>query len=214
MRYITFQIRHLSSRAHILSEKWGSIPVLLAGDFNTTPQSAIYKFLSMSKLDIMSYDRRELSGQRSCHPAQVFGEKQDLSNSLFLIDRFLTCGWTDEEIKTAGGNAKGEVVAHPLNIKSSYATTRGSARTRGSNGEPLATSYHSKFFGTVDYIWYSKGVVPTRVLDTPSVGGLRRTGGLPCKKVGSDHLALVSEFAFTQDSDVDEEDTLVATSNM
>ncbi|KAI3440527.1 Endo/exonuclease/phosphatase domain-containing protein [Psidium guajava] len=207
------QIRHLSSRAHILSEKWGSIPVLLAGDFNTTPQSAIYKFLSTSKLDIMSYDRRELSGQRSCHPAQVFGEKQDLSNSLLQIDRFLTCGWTDEEIKTAGGSAEGEVVAHPLYLKSSYATIRGSARTRDSNGEPLATSYHSKFFGTVDYIWYSKGLVPTRVLDTPPVDILRRTGGLPCKKVGSDHLALVSEFAFTQDNDVGE-GTLVATSRM
>ncbi|KAI6675540.1 hypothetical protein NL676_003446 [Syzygium grande] len=207
------QIRHLSSRANSLSEKWGSIPVLLAGDFNTTPQSALYKFLSTSKLDIMSYDRRELSGQRSCHPAQVFGEKQDLSNSLFLIDRFLTCCWTDEEIKTASGNAEGEVVTHPLNLKSSYATIRGSARTRDSNGEPLATSYHSKFFGTVDYIWYSKGLVPTGVLDTPSVDILRRAGGLPCKKVGSDHLALVSEFAFTQDSDVGE-GTLLATSQM
>lgn len=31
---------------------------------------------------------------------------------------------------------------------------QGSCRTRDRCGEPLATSYHSKFMGTVDYIWY------------------------------------------------------------
>lgn len=30
---------------------------------------------------------------------------------------------------------------------------QGSTGTRGSSGEPLATSYHSKFLGTVDYLW-------------------------------------------------------------
>lgn len=33
---------------------------------------------------------------------------------------------------------------------------QGSGRTRDSSGEPLATSYHSMFMGTVDYIWYEK----------------------------------------------------------
>ena len=32
---------------------------------------------------------------------------------------------------------------------------QGSTRSRNNIGEPLATSYHSKFMGTVDYIWYS-----------------------------------------------------------
>ena len=30
---------------------------------------------------------------------------------------------------------------------------QGSCRTRDNYGEPLATSYHSEFMGTVDYIW-------------------------------------------------------------
>ncbi|MED6107938.1 hypothetical protein PIB30_018779 [Stylosanthes scabra] len=160
------QIRFLLSRAKALSERWGNSPIVLAGDFNSTPQSGIYKFLSSSELNIMLYDRKELSGQKLCRPAQVLGKKKET------------------------------VAVHPLKLNSSYATIDGSTSTRGFNGEPLATSYHSKFLGTVDYLWYSDGILPTRVLDTVSIGDLVRTGGLPCKKVGSDHLALVSEFSF------------------
>ncbi|CAB4281283.1 unnamed protein product [Prunus armeniaca] len=72
----------------------------------------------------------------------------------------------------------------------------GSCRTRDGCGEPLATSYHSKFMGTVDYIWHTEELVPVRVLETLPVNILRRNGGLPSKKWGSDHLALVCELAF------------------
>ncbi|XP_048227420.1 carbon catabolite repressor protein 4 homolog 3 isoform X2 [Ricinus communis] len=192
------QIRFLLSRAQILAEKWGDIPVILAGDFNSTPKSAIYKFFASSELNFMLHDRRELSGQRNCHPPQVFGVEKEMRNPLSLIDGYLKSRWTEEEVKTATGNSDCQLLTHPLKLKSSYSTVKASTRTRDSNGEPLATSYHSKFLGTVDYLWYSDGVVPVRVLDTLPFDILRRTGGLPFKKLGSDHLALVSEFAFTQ----------------
>lgn len=192
------QIRFLLSRAQILAEKWGNIPVILAGDFNSTPQSAIYKFLASSELNIMLYDRKQMSGQRNCDPTQVFGLKTELSTPLHLMDRFLKNCWTNEEVKVATGDPECQLLTHPLKLRSSYATLKGSTRTRDLNGEPLATSYHSKFLGTVDYLWYSDGVAPIRVLDTLPFDTLRRTGGLPCEKLGSDHLALVSEFTFTQ----------------
>ncbi|XP_012092978.1 carbon catabolite repressor protein 4 homolog 3 isoform X2 [Jatropha curcas] len=173
------QIRFLLSRAQILAEKWGNIPIVLAGDFNSTPQSAIYKFLASSELDIMLYDKKELSGQRNCKPAQVFGVKKEMGNPFSLMDRYLKNCWTNEEIKAATGNSKCQLLLHPLKLSSSYAT--GSTRTRDLHGEPLATSYHSKFLGTVDYLWYSDGVVPIRVLDTLPFDILRRTGGLPCE---------------------------------
>ncbi|KAL6281561.1 hypothetical protein ACE6H2_018442 [Prunus campanulata] len=71
------QIRFLISRAQLLSERWGNAPIVLCGDFNSTPQ-----------LNIMLYDRRELSGQRNCHPAQVLGVKQEISSPLTLIDGY------------------------------------------------------------------------------------------------------------------------------
>ncbi|CAK9186623.1 unnamed protein product [Ilex paraguariensis] len=190
------QIRFFSSRAHSLSEKWGNVSVVLAGDYNSTPQSAIYKFLSSSKLNIMLHDRRDLSGQRSCRPTQVLGLKREKNSLFVLMDRFFKYCWTDEEVKVAAGSPGCRIVMHPLKLNSSYATVKGSTRTRSPDGEPLATSYHSKFLGTVDYLWYSHGLLPTRVLETVTIDVLSKTGGLPCKKLGSDHLALVSEFAF------------------
>ncbi|KAK6249624.1 hypothetical protein SCA6_003629 [Theobroma cacao] len=192
------QIRFLSTRAQMLSNRWGNVPVVLGGDFNSTPQSAIYKFLSTSELDIKLYNRKELSGQRSCHPSQVLGVNRESRSPFTIMDGFLNDCWTDEEVRVATGSADSHLVVHPLKLSSSYATVKGSTNTRDFNGEPLATSYHSKFLGTVDYLWYSEGILPTRVLDTLPIDILRRTGGLPCKKLGSDHLALVTEFAFSK----------------
>ncbi|KHN16588.1 Carbon catabolite repressor protein 4 like 3 [Glycine soja] len=178
------QIRFLLSRAQYLSEKWGNTPVVLAGDFNSTPQSGIYKFLSSSELNVLLYYRKELSGQKRCRPAQVLGENKQTVGPIVtlygLYSRELLFDISHHKLKLTG-----------------YMSFQGSNCTQGFNGELLATSYHSKFLGTVDYLWYSDGIVPSRVLDTVSISDLLRTGGLPCKKVGSDHLALVSEFSFS-----------------
>ncbi|KAL6994885.1 Carbon catabolite repressor protein 4 3, partial [Sarracenia purpurea var. burkii] len=118
------QIRSLSSKAHILSRKWGNVPVVLAGDYNCTPQSAIYEFLSSSELNIMSHDRRELSGQKSCHPAQVFGIERETGNPLVFMDRFFKFCWTGEEVKVATGRTDRQVIVHPLKLNSSYAMVK------------------------------------------------------------------------------------------
>ncbi|XP_031493139.1 carbon catabolite repressor protein 4 homolog 3-like [Nymphaea colorata] len=183
------QIRMLLQKAHALSQKWGGVPVVLAGDFNSTPQSAIYEFLALSKINITAYDRRCLSGQIGAGP---------IRRPYVRIDRFPKYDWTEEELTIASGNSKCRILENPLKLCSCYANVQG-MRTRGAHGEPLATSYHSKFLGTVDYLWYSDGLVPTRVLDTLPIDLLQQTGGLPSEKIGSDHLALVSEFAFAQD---------------
>ncbi|XP_020090415.1 carbon catabolite repressor protein 4 homolog 3-like [Ananas comosus] len=203
------QIRMFLLKADALSRKWDSIPILLAGDFNSTPDSAIYKFLSTSELNISEHDRRHLSGMDNCQ----FG--------LYAFPSFLKFKWTNDEVRNATGYSKSEQVKHPLKLRSSYATIQGNARTRGPQGEPLATSYHSKFLGTVDYIWYSTGLECRKVLDTLPIDTLRKTGGLPTKEMGSDHLALVAEFVFTEPSELDhphstddsaEEETIISKS--
>ncbi|CAI0470354.1 unnamed protein product [Linum tenue] len=181
------QIRFLSSRAQYLSEKWGNVPVILTGDFNSTPQ-----------LNVKLHDRKNLSGQRNFHPTEVFGAKREAGSPFVLIDRFLESSWTAEEVEAATGHSNRDFAKHPLKLCSSYATVHGSKTTRDLSGEPLATSFHSKFVGTVDYLWHSSGIQATGVLDTLPLDFLKRIGGLPCKKLGSDHLALVSEFAFTE----------------
>ncbi|XP_059303358.1 carbon catabolite repressor protein 4 homolog 3-like isoform X2 [Lycium ferocissimum] len=192
------QIRFLSSRAHILSEKWGHVPIVLAGDYNSTPQSPIYKFLTSSELNLMLHNRKELSGQRRCHPSQVLGLRREKGILFVPMDRFFNSRWSEEEMNVAIGAPKCHIAMHPLKLNSSYAMVKGSLTTRDNGGEPLATSYHSNFLGTVDYLWYSDGLAPTKVLDTLPINVLKETGGLPCKKFGSDHLSLVSEFVFLE----------------
>uniref|UniRef100_A0A0E0LA78 Endonuclease/exonuclease/phosphatase domain-containing protein n=1 Tax=Oryza punctata TaxID=4537 RepID=A0A0E0LA78_ORYPU len=191
------QIRMLLEKANVLAEKWGGIPVVLAGDFNSTPDSAIYKFLSTMKLDISLHDRRQLSGLDSSEFALY-----DLCSSLKYH-------WSGEEVRNATGCSNVMVARHPLNICSSYAMLKGNSNNRGHHGEPLATSYHKKFLGTVDYLWYTAGLECSRVLDTLPVGFLRRTRGLPTREIGSDHLPIVAEFVFTESAastDSDQED--------
>ncbi|AQL02959.1 Carbon catabolite repressor protein 4 homolog 3 [Zea mays] len=159
-------------------------------------QSAIYKFLSTMKLNISLHDRRHLSGLDSTE----FG---------YELCSLLKYQWTDEEVRNATGYSNVMVAEHPLKLSSSYAMLKGNSNNRGLHGEPLATSYHRKFLGTVDYLWHTHGIECSRVLDTLPISVLKRTRGLPTREIGSDHLPIVAEFAFTEsvedDSDEDDE---------
>ncbi|KAM3268696.1 carbon catabolite repressor protein 4 5 isoform X1 [Capsicum chacoense] len=179
------QVRLFLESAQRLSQEWGDIPVVLAGDLNSMPQSAMYQFLTSNKLDIQMHDRKQISGQ--IYPFQNRSFNPRFCNR-----------WSNEELMLATGTGASYLI-HQLQLSSAYAGTPGSSRTRGNSGEPLATSYHFKFMGTVDYIWHTTEFVPVRVLDTLPVDILRRTRGLPSKKWGSDHLSLVCELAFADE---------------
>ncbi|XP_052723172.1 carbon catabolite repressor protein 4 homolog 5 isoform X3 [Vigna angularis] len=193
------QVRLLLDKAYKLSQEWGNIPVIIAGDLNSVPQSAIYKFLSSSKLDIQLHDRRNMSGQLEIQSNRLFRSQiRDDASISMTLSRQLLYRWSVEELRIATG-AKGITqLQHQLKLRSAYSGVPGDHRTRDDIGEPLATSYHSKFMGTVDYIWHSDDLVPLRVLETLPIDILRRSGGLPSEKWGSDHLAVVCELAFSK----------------
>ncbi|XP_057516337.1 carbon catabolite repressor protein 4 homolog 5 isoform X1 [Amaranthus tricolor] len=182
------QVRLFLERAHILSKKWGGIPIVLAGDFNSVPQSAVYQYISSAKLHILEHDRKRVSQKmplyHTCYTKSPFRRKS------------FTCRWRDEEVKLATGNEKATCLQHNLNLRSAYVGVPGNVTLRDNMGEPLTTSCHSKFMGTVDYIWHTEQLVPVRVLETISGNALDKMGGLPSKNWGSDHVALACEFAF------------------
>ncbi|KAL0330258.1 UNVERIFIED_CONTAM: Carbon catabolite repressor protein 46 [Sesamum radiatum] len=84
-------------------------------------------------------------------------------------------------------------------------TPKNSSGLRDSSGEPLVTSYHRRFSGTVDYIWHSEGLQTAKVLAPIPKHVMHQTRGFPTKKWGSDHIALVSEFAFAKDVSISSE---------
>ncbi|KDD71833.1 hypothetical protein H632_c4322p1 [Helicosporidium sp. ATCC 50920] len=88
------------------------------------------------------------------------------------------------------------VAAHGLPLRSAYEAVTGS--------EPLFTTCHDAYVGTVDYIWYTAdaeaeaGVAPAwrirprGVHLPPALRTLQ--SGLPCQTWPSDHIALVADF--------------------
>ncbi|KAJ0243291.1 Carbon catabolite repressor protein 4 6 [Hirschfeldia incana] len=104
--------------------------------------------------------------------------------------------WTPMEMAAATGDPERSTVEHALELKSTYSEIEGKANTRDENGEPVVTSYHRCFMGTVDYIWRSEGLETVRVLAPIPKQAMQWTPGFPTPKWGSDHIALVSELAF------------------
>ncbi|XP_051148131.1 carbon catabolite repressor protein 4 homolog 5 isoform X2 [Andrographis paniculata] len=137
------QMRIFLEKANELSQKWGRLPVVLSGDLNSLPQSAIYQFLASCKLHIHQHDRRHVSGQ-------IFSSAY--SEFLSRDNHFIR--WTDEELMLATGSKRG-TLRHQLKLCSAYAGVPGSSQVRDRHGEPLATSYHRLFSGTVDYICFA-----------------------------------------------------------
>ncbi|KAK7260860.1 hypothetical protein RIF29_27159 [Crotalaria pallida] len=107
--------------------------------------------------------------------------------------------WTPMEIETATGNVDCTVLEHQLPLRSTYTEAMDCSGTRDPHGEPQVTSYHTRFLGTVDYIWRSEGLQTTRVLAPIPKHAMDWTPGFPTKKWGSDHVALVSELALLKD---------------
>ncbi|XP_057804978.1 carbon catabolite repressor protein 4 homolog 5 isoform X1 [Salvia miltiorrhiza] len=163
------QMRMFLEKAYELSQKWGCIPVVVTGDFNSLPQSALYQYVASSKLHIQHHDPRQISGQ-------IYSS--GYTKSYYLHNRIAR--WTDEEKRLATGSRDNNL-KHPLVLRSAYAGVPGSSKVRGKAGEPLATSYHSSFSGTVDYIWHTLDLVPVKVLEALPTPSLKMTGGLPSK---------------------------------
>ena len=88
---------------------------------------------------------------------------------------------------------------HPFHFSSAYAQARG-LLSDGSltTGEPVFTTYHRRFRGTVDYIFFDADVDMhcTGVLEMLPLHTLRRLGSIPHKHWCSDHLSLVASFAW------------------
>ncbi|CAH8258092.1 unnamed protein product [Arabidopsis lyrata] len=193
------QVRLFLEKAYKLSQEWGNIPVAIAGDLNSTPQSAIYDFIASADLDTQLHDRRQISGQGEVEPEERSFRNHYAFSASVSISGSLPNEWSQEELQLATGGQATTRVQHQLKLHSAYSGVPGTYRTRDQRGEPLATTYHSRFLGTVDYIWHTKELVPVRVLETLPTDVLRRTGGLPSEKWGSDHLAIACELGFVND---------------
>eukprot|EP00250_Pteridium_aquilinum_P004230 c14456_g1_i2 orf=768-2465(-) len=235
------QCRAFLEQVHNMSSIWHGAPVVIGGDFNSTPSSAVYKYLATSELDLSNLDRRYVSGlgpevlnfygnksgkevqgrlkemsvghstaelasqEEADEPASSTLDESGSSLLPSYVSRvetleqveILAKGWDLEELRVATGKTHCALMQHELNLYSAYSDIQGQAHTRDAKGEPLLTTCHKEFSGTVDYIWRNEGLKTTKVLETVPVTAFTRNKGLPLVMGGSDHLALACELAFT-----------------
>ncbi|KAK1411740.1 hypothetical protein QVD17_32434 [Tagetes erecta] len=71
------QVRLLLEKAYATSKLWDDAPVVLCGDYNSTPKSPLYNFISGQKLDVSELPRDKISGQYS---AEIRSKRQLTSN--------------------------------------------------------------------------------------------------------------------------------------
>ncbi|KQK08678.1 hypothetical protein BRADI_2g43210v3 [Brachypodium distachyon] len=66
------QVRTLLDRAYTVSKMWNDAPVILCGDFNSTPKSPLYNFISEQKLNISGLTRYAISGQQTSSSQGIY----------------------------------------------------------------------------------------------------------------------------------------------
>ena len=202
------QVRILLDRVHNVLHKFHTDwPGILCGDFNSSPSSALHRFITTGEINLLSTSRREVSGQISdarSPPVAYGGEDHHKPHAKQGAKK--NKPWKLEEINTATGieNTNMEscvsVLKHHLNIRSSYSDVLGD--------EPLFSTAHDKYFGTVDYIFYSNShnldryrwhARPMKVLGVPPVQRILPKG-LPSGFWPSDHVSLMTTFQIFQPS--------------
>jgi mRNA deadenylase 3'-5' endonuclease subunit Ccr4 len=142
-------------------------------------------------------------------PAELDGRPNNNGNANILTGsakKFRP--WAQEELEMAAGSENG-VARHPLHLESAYLSVSGT--------EPLYTTAHDRYVGTVDYIFYSPQapsgaeeedagnshsrspeeesltLKPLRVFKPPPLRTMH--SGLPSLMWPSDHLSLIVDFA-------------------
>lgn len=149
------------------------------------------------------------SGKISCYKCNRSEGSNHYSNK--LTSKPLR-PWSAEELTVIGHKSKTKpsllsdeacqenplLVRHPLNLRSSYHALSGK--------EPLYTTAHDKYIGTVDYIFYTSNRVseeassnitiiePIRIFMPPQLSSIPR--GLPSYSWPSDHISLIVDFSF------------------
>lgn len=208
----------LSRLKKLASAETDPLPSIVCGDFNSTPQSPLYKLMVHGSLFYQGLPRGEITGQgRKGGSRLSWPILPELSNVTENCECIEPNSVTKNEAQQTSSTMKG-FLNHDLLFRSAYTH-------KNRRGQPEITTYHSKDACCVDYIFYSTGqktpkrhsslkrkepedvdreksidkqqdsLQCTRLYSLPDAMELRQTTGmLPSRTEGSDHVALAAEF--------------------
>ncbi|XP_035535110.1 protein angel homolog 2 [Morone saxatilis] len=197
-------------------------PVVLCGDFNSTPRSPLYSFLTTGSLDYRGLQIGTVSGQETSPRGQRLLTSPIWSQSLGIDYQCQYKNQSTAESSCDSPTVEGAIsnltvedlankaavafnrsrIEHSLKLQSSY------QHHLMPDGRPEITTYHSRTSMTVDYILYTpESITPPslpggrglHLLGRLSLVGqseLEEVSGLPNHYHSSDHLPLLARFRF------------------
>nr|CAB3501913.1 unnamed protein product [Digitaria exilis] len=146
------------------------IPMLVCGDFNSTPGSTSHGLLAMGKVD-------QLHPDLAVDPLGILRPLSKLTHQLPLVSAYSSFA------RMAG-------VGYDLDHQR--------RRMDPTTNEPLFTNCTRDFTGTIDYIFYTADSLTVEsLLELLDEDSLRKDTALPSPEWSSDHLALLAEFRCT-----------------
>ncbi|XP_045478732.1 protein angel homolog 2-like isoform X1 [Harmonia axyridis] len=204
-------IAEIDKMAFLCSNKDGKpsyLPVIVTGDLNSTPDSAVYEFITKGILDYQNLSKRSLSKEcgkevtgkvllpeslqmtDNCQFAEMVKRRHDFHNSCSdSKDNNLKLNYV-QDLKFSSGT-----LSHPFPFKSAYNHYKGE--------DVEGTTYQDRWI-TVDYIFYSgkkhrestledklKLLSRFQLLTEHQLGDVR----IPNLKLGSDHFSLIVKFS-------------------
>ncbi|KAL2923973.1 Carbon catabolite repressor protein 4-like protein 2 [Bienertia sinuspersici] len=141
------------------------IPMLVCGDFNSTPSSAPHALLAMGKVD-------PLHPELAVDPLGILRPHTKLAHQLPLVSAYSSF---------ARGMGPG--------------LEQQRRRMDSTTNEPLFTNCTRDFLGTLDYIYYTADSLTVEsLLELLDEDSLRKDTALPSPEWSSDHIALLAEF--------------------
>ncbi|XP_049848283.1 protein angel homolog 2-like [Schistocerca gregaria] len=187
--------------------------LILCGDFNSPPTSAIIEFLRKGKVDLRTWDLDMIPGNRQLKPCHGWSSLGLIQPAFEKQPKQASNSGNHRRYSSLFLRLKSPILRHKFQFQSVYQCYRKhmewlskgrtlstdcekkvfTQRYKGKIYEPLITSHFSQFSGTLDYIFVANGVRPVRYLQLPSEVELMKIGPLPTDTFASDHLMLMCE---------------------
>ncbi|KAJ2954659.1 hypothetical protein O0L34_g2955 [Tuta absoluta] len=178
----------------------GHLPVIITGDLNSTPDSAVIKLLDRGQVSATPFrdssDWKKIGVTDNCQHLSVYLNRQQGITTDFSMTKIHNSDYRESipepednpAEKDYSGLFNSGVISHSLNLKSTYSKYK-------TDGCPEATTFQD-YWVTVDYIYFSccSRLRLVERLRLPTVGECDVLGTLPNDAYGSDHLALAAIF--------------------
>ncbi|XP_032527017.2 protein angel homolog 2 isoform X1 [Danaus plexippus] len=175
----------------------GYLPIIITGDFNSTPDSAVVQLLDRGHVSVSSLrdnsDWERIGVTDNCQHLAVYLNRQKGVSTDFSMVKIQNSDYTNSAQNIQHESKYREMfnsddVCHPLRLASVYDTMK--------NGLSYEATTYQDLWITVDYIYFSycSSLRLVERLRLPTEAECEVLGRLPNDKYGSDHLVLAATF--------------------